>query len=122
MTVDVWCFKCGYPLKMKRLRDDGGEHLTFYDGKTGRIIPGCQGCPRCHKWPLAIYGIESKKSMDAMFQREKVGVLQALVTAIGRHPAAEDDPEVVDAINAIEKELQIARWRVAYDLEESQHE
>ncbi len=32
-------------------------------------------------------------------------VLQRLVEAIGRHPAAEDDPEIADAINAIEKEL-----------------
>lgn len=33
------------------------------------------------------------------------GVMQRLVEAIGRYPAAEDDPEVIDAINAIGKEL-----------------
>lgn len=49
-------------------------------------------------------------------------VLQPLVEAIGRHPAAEDDPAVIDAINAVEEELQIAGWRVAYDLEERQKE
>lgn len=31
--------------------------------------------------------------------------LTRLIQAIGRHPAAEDDPDVIDAINAIEKEL-----------------
>lgn len=105
MTMDVWCFHCSYPLKLKPLRDEGGEHLTFYDRKTRRTIPGCQGCPRCLNWPLAIYGIESKQTMDAMFQREEPGVLQALVEAIGRHPAAEDDPSVIDAINAVGEAL-----------------
>ena len=29
------------------------------------------------------------------------GVIQRLVEAIGRHPVAEDDPDVIDAINAV---------------------
>jgi len=98
MILDVWCFNCGYPLKLKRLRDEGGEHLTFYDRKTGRVV---KDCPRCLNWPLSIYGIESKPSMDAMFQREAADAFQVVITAIGRHPAAEDDPAVIDAINDV---------------------
>lgn len=32
-------------------------------------------------------------------------LIQQLVVAIGRHPAAEDDPDVIDAINAVEEAL-----------------
>ena len=32
-------------------------------------------------------------------------LIQQLVVAIGRHPAAEDDPDVIDAINAVENAL-----------------
>ena len=111
MIEDKWCFNCGYSLKMKRVRDDGGEHLTFYDGKTGEIV---QDCPNCHNWPLAVYGIESKESADAMLKREgpyikppdKGAVLDKLIRAIGRHPVAENDPSVIDAINDIAKELE----------------
>lgn len=67
MTENKWCFNCGYPLKMKRVRDKWGEHLTFYDGKTGDII---EECPNCRNWPLSLYGIESKESADAMLKRE----------------------------------------------------
>ena len=28
-------------------------------------------------------------------------LIQQLIVAIGRHPAAEDDPAVIDAINAV---------------------
>ena len=66
MTEDKWCSNCGYPLKMGRLRDEGDEHLTFYDGKTNNVI---EDCPNCHNWPLATYSIESKESAEALFQR-----------------------------------------------------
>ena len=69
MTEDKWCLNCGYPLKLKQVRDNWGEHLSFYDGKTGRIIAGIQACPRCLNWPLDVYGIESKESADALLQR-----------------------------------------------------
>lgn len=32
-------------------------------------------------------------------------LIQRLVVAIGRHPAAEADPEIADAINAVEDAL-----------------
>lgn len=110
MTEDKWCSRCGYPLKMKRARDNWGEHLTFYDGKAGDII---EDCPNCHNWPLSVYGIQSKASAEAMLKRvgprikppDNRSVLDKLIEAIGRHPAAEDDPDVIDAINAIKNEL-----------------
>ena len=37
--------------------------------------------------------------------RPLMSPLQRLVEAISRHPAAEDDPEVIDAINAVEDAL-----------------
>jgi len=43
--------------------------------------------------------------------RRPSSLLQGLVEAIGRHPAAEADPEVADAVNAVEDALK-----------ESQHE
>ena len=67
MTEDKWCTNCGYPLKMKRTRDNWSEHLAFYDGKTGNTI---EDCPNCHNWPLAVHGIESKESADALLQRQ----------------------------------------------------
>jgi len=36
---------------------------------------------------------------------EKFGPIERLVEAIGRHPTAESDPDVIDAINAVEDAL-----------------
>jgi len=66
MLENKWCFNCGYPLKGMDKMGEGGAHYTFYDGKTGNVT---DDCPNCHNWPLAVYGIESKESTDALLQR-----------------------------------------------------
>ena len=42
------------------------------------------------------------KAVETHMPKEGAAMLQGLVEAIGRHPAAEADPEVIDAINAVE--------------------
>lgn len=44
-------------------------------------------------------------SKDVYYPKKVIGVIEQLVQAISRHPAAESDPDVIDAINAVEDTL-----------------
>ena len=82
----------------KRYPDDDCERLEL--DFWGQVLEAIEPLRRISQ------GLEAvEKHMPKEPARDNEVVAQ-LVTAIGRHPAAEADPDIVDAINRIEDALQ----------------
>jgi len=101
-----------YTLMVQRHKESGEEGLECEDYRLteaeAQLVNGWVGEILISKafrfismkpYGWTIFLPERKRNV-----RPLMSPLQRLIEAIGRHPAAESDPEVIDAINAVENQ------------------